>query len=135
MFSFTLYLDRQSREWFNRVNPYVGEYYIGFFVVELFPAFRPGIADINKQVAVDFVKETAYSYYEEEAERAEENGVEETIKLDCFIDAVDIAYDIAERLMKQYDIFGIASANGFHDPSFMLVNHDFDNHVLIVEVE
>ena len=135
MFVFTLYLDRRACELFERVDPYIGEYYIGFFIVELFAAFEPGTPDINKQVIVDYVKEMAYSYYEDLSDEAEENGVKETIRLDCFYEAVDIAYEIAERLVKQYDIFTVVSAKGMKKPSFLLSNHDYDNHVLVVEVE
>ena len=132
---FTLYLTKEMREHFNRLEPYVAEIYVAHFIVELIRSFSPDIPEANRQCIRDYVREMAYNYYEEEATYAEEDGAMETIRMDCFFEAVDVAYEIAAMLVKHYDIFDVFTPREINDVSFSLTHYDEHCGMIVIEAE
>ena len=135
MVTFTIYLNTEMREHLERLQPYVSEYFVSFFIVELMKAFQPGLNPTVKQVYIDDVMEMAYQFWEEDSEAAREEGVMEEVSLDCFYEGVNVGCDIVELILKRHDIFGVLEGLDIHEPSFSLVDYNYDNHILVIEGE
>lgn len=135
MVTFTIYLNTEMREHLERLQPYVSEYFVSFFIAELMKAFQPGLNPTVKQVYIDDVMEMAYQFWEEDAEAAREEGVQEQIALDSFYEGVNVGCDIVELILRRYDIFGVLEGLDVLEPSFSLVDYDYSNHILVIEGE
>lgn len=135
MVTFTIYLNAEMREHLERLQPYVSEYFLAFFIAELMKAHQPGLNPIQKQVYIDEVMEMAYQFWEEDSEAAREEGVQEQICLDSFYEGVNVGCDIVELILKRYDIFGVLEGLDILEPTFVLVDFDYTNHILVIEGE